>query len=41
MTVVKTLIELSAVLLLIYGFIHEDEVIKFEEKVKTWIMKRI
>lgn len=38
LTAVKTLIELSLVLLLIYGFIKEDKVIAFEQKVKMIIV---
>ena len=34
----KTSIELAVVLLLIYGFIHEKEVIKFEQYVKLVIV---
>lgn len=34
----KTSIELAVVLLLIYGFIHEKEVIKFEQYVKMVIV---
>lgn len=34
----KTGIELAVVLLLIYGFIHEKEVIKFEQYVKMVIV---
>lgn len=34
----KTGIELAVVLLLIYGFIHEKEVIKFEQYIKMVIV---
>ena len=34
----KTSIELAVVLLLIYGFIHEKEVIKFQQYVKMVIV---
>ncbi len=34
----KTSIELAVVLLLIYGFIHEKEVIKFEQYIKMVIV---
>lgn len=34
----KTTIELAVVLLLIYGFIHEKEVIRFEQRVRMIIV---
>lgn len=34
----RTLIELAVVLLLIYGFIKEDKVIEFEQKIKMIIV---
>ena len=30
-TIIKTLIEFAAVILLIYGFMHEKELIEFEQ----------
>ena len=34
----KTTLELAVVLLLIYGFIHEKDVIRFEQRVKMIIV---
>lgn len=36
---VKTILELAVVLLLIYGYIHEQDVIDFEERLKAKILK--
>ena len=38
---IKTLIEFAAICLLIYGFIHEDKVITFEQNVKRIIFGNI
>lgn len=38
---VKTILELAVVLLLIYGYIHEKEIIKFEVAVRKAIFKKI
>lgn len=38
---VKTILELAVVLLLIYGYIHEKEIIKFEVAVRKAIRKRL
>lgn len=36
---VKTILELAVVLLLIYGYIHEQDVIDFEQRLKAKILK--
>lgn len=36
---VKTILELAVVLLLIYGYIHEQDVINFEQRLKAKILK--
>lgn len=38
---VKTILELAVVLLLIVGYIHEKEIIKFEVAVRKAIFKKI
>mgnify|MGYP004500592193 FL=1 len=38
---VKAILELAVVLLLIYGYIHEKEIIKFEVAVRKAIRKRL
>ena len=38
---ITTLIEFAAICLLIYGFIHEDKVIIFEQNVKKIIIGNI
>ena len=38
---IRTLIEFAAICLLIYGFIHEDKVITFEQNVKRIIIGNI
>lgn len=38
---VKTILELAVVLFLIYGYIHEKEIIKFEVAVRKAIRKRL
>ncbi len=38
---VKTILELAVVLLLIYGYIHEKEIIKFEVALRKAISKKI
>lgn len=39
--VAKTIFELAVVLLLIYGFIHEKEIIRFELWLKIKILRAI
>lgn len=39
--IVKSLIEAAVVLLLIYGFIHEKEIIRFELWLKIKILRAI
>ena len=41
MIVAKTILEFTAVVLLIYGFIHEKEVIRFEKWLKIKILRTI
>lgn len=41
MSEIRTLIEFTAICLLIYGFIHEDKVIAFEQNVKRIIFGNI
>ena len=41
MIVAKTIFEFTAVILLIYGFIHEKEVIRFEKWLKIKILRAI
>ena len=41
MIVAKTILEFTAVVLLIYGFIHEKEVIRFEKWLKIKILREI
>lgn len=41
MSAVRTLIEFAAICLLIYGFIHEDKVIAFEQNIKRIIVGNI
>ena len=41
MIVAKTIFEFAAVVLLIYGFIHEKEVIRFEKWLKIKILRAI
>lgn len=38
---IKTILELAVVLLLIYGYIHEKEIIKFEVALRKAIFKKI
>lgn len=38
---IRTLIEFAAICLLIYGFIHEDKVIAFEQSVKRIVIGNI
>lgn len=38
---IKTILELAVVLLLIYGYIHEKEIIRFEVAVRKAIRKRL
>lgn len=38
---IKTILELAVVLLLIVGYIHEKEIIKFEVAVRKAIFKKI
>lgn len=39
MIVAKTILEFTAVVLLIYGFIHEKEVIRFEKWLKIKVLR--
>ena len=41
MSAVRTLIEFAAICLLIYGFIHEDKVIIFEQNIKRIVVGNI
>ena len=41
MLAIRTLIEVDAICLLIYGFMHEDKVITFEQNVKRIIIGNI
>ena len=41
MSTMRTLMEFAAICLLIYGFIHEDKVIAFEQNVKRIILGKI
>ena len=41
MIVAKTILEFIAVILLIYGFIHEKEVIRFEKWLKIKVLRAI
>lgn len=41
MSAIRTLIEFAAICLLIYGFIHEDKFIAFEQNVKRIIVGNI
>ena len=41
MSTIRTLIEFAAICLLIYGFIHEDKLIAFEQNVKRIILGKI
>lgn len=41
MSAIRTLMEFAAICLLIYGFIHEDKVIAFEQNVKMIIIGNI
>lgn len=38
---VRTLIEFAAICLLIYGFMHEDKVITFEQNIKRIILGNV
>lgn len=38
---IKTILELAVVLLLIYGYIHEKEIIRFEVAVRKAIRKKL
>ena len=41
MSAIRTLIEFAAICLLIYGFIHEDKLIAFEQNIKRIILGNI
>ena len=41
MLAIRTLIEFAAICLLIYGFMHEDKVIAFEQNLKRIIIGNI
>ena len=41
MSAIRTLIEFAAICLLIYGFIHEDKLIAFEQNVKRIVIGNI
>ena len=41
MSAIRTLIEFAAICLLIYGFIHEDNLIAFEQNIKRIIFGSI
>ena len=41
MLAIRTLMEFAAICLLIYGFIHEDKLIAFEQNVKRIIFGNI
>lgn len=41
MSAIRTLMEFAAICILIYGFIHEDKVIAFEQNVKRIIVVNI
>lgn len=41
MSTIRTLTEFAAICLLIYGFIHEDKVIAFEQNVKRIVLGNI
>ena len=41
MLAIRTLIEFAAICLLIYGFMHEDKVIAFEQNVKRIVIGNI
>lgn len=36
---IRTIFEIAGILLLIYGFIHEDKLIDFEDKLKAKIKR--
>ena len=38
--VIRTTLELAAVIAVIYGFIHEDKLIEFEDRIKARIRER-
>ena len=41
MSTIRTLMEFAAICLLIYGFIHEDKVIAFEQNLKRIVVGNI
>jgi hypothetical protein len=38
---IKVLLEIIAVLLLVFGYMHEDDVIEFEKIIKWWVRKKV
>lgn len=38
--VIQTVFEIALVVLIVYGFIHEDKLIAFEDKIKSKIKER-
>ena len=38
---IKTLIEFAVICLLIYGFVHEDKVVDFEQNIKRIVVGNI
>ena len=41
MSAIRTLIEFAVICLLIYGFIHEDKIVAFEQNVKRIVVGNI
>ena len=41
MSAIRTLIEFAAICLLIYGFIHEDKIVAFEQNLKRIVLGNI
>lgn len=37
---IRTIFEIAGILLLLYGFIHEDKLIAFEDKIKSKIKEK-
>lgn len=37
---IRTIFEIAGILLLLYGFIHEDKLIVFEDKIKSKIKEK-
>lgn len=38
---IKVFLEVIAVLLLVFGYMHEDDVIEFEKIIKWWVRKKV